>query len=86
MNMASFIPVLVTAVKVANERRTALSRDLAEVDGQQHSDADYEQQKKDLRAHFETSWKPFSAGRLALPARFSESCSTAIASSSPSEE
>lgn len=28
------IPVLVTAVKVANDRRSALSKDLAEVDSQ----------------------------------------------------
>ena len=51
------IPVLVTAIKVANERRTGLSRDLAEVDSQQHSEADYDQLKKDLKAHFETSWQ-----------------------------
>ncbi len=51
------IPVLVTAVKAANERRTALSSDLAEADSQQRSDADYDQLKKDLKAHFETSWQ-----------------------------
>ena len=37
------IPVLVTAVKAANDRRAAVSRDLAEVDSQVHSDADYDQ-------------------------------------------
>ena len=48
------IPVLVTAVKATNERRTALSSDLAEADSQHRSDADYDQLKKDLKAHFET--------------------------------
>jgi hypothetical protein len=49
------IPALVTAVKAANERRTALLRDLAEADSQQQADADYERLKKDLKSHFETS-------------------------------
>ena len=51
------IPVLVEAVKGLNDRREALSQELAEVDGQQHSDADYDQLEKDLQAHFEASWK-----------------------------
>ena len=34
------IPALVEAVKDANERREGLSKDLATIDGQQHSDAD----------------------------------------------
>ena len=51
------IPALVTAVKVANERRIALSSHLTEADSQQRSDADYDQLKKDLKAHFETSWQ-----------------------------
>ena len=51
------IPALVEAVKAANDRRTALSQELAVVDSQQHSDADYDQLEKDLQAHFEASWK-----------------------------
>ncbi|MDE3218774.1 MAG: recombinase family protein [Nitrospirota bacterium] len=51
------IPALVAAVKIANDRRTALSQDLAEVDSQQHSDADYDQLEKELQAYFEASWK-----------------------------
>jgi N-acetylmuramic acid 6-phosphate (MurNAc-6-P) etherase len=46
------IPVLVTAVKIANDRRTAVSRDLAEVDSQQHSDADYGAAEKGLESTF----------------------------------
>jgi hypothetical protein len=48
---------MVDAVKTANERRTTLSQNLAEVDSQQHSDADYDQLEKDLQAHFESTWK-----------------------------
>jgi site-specific DNA recombinase len=51
------IPALVAAVKIANDRRTALSQDLAAVDSQQHSDADYDQLEKELQAHFEASWQ-----------------------------
>lgn len=51
------IPALVEAVKAANDRTIALSQELAEVDSQQHSDADYDQLEKDLQAHFEASWK-----------------------------
>ena len=51
------IPVLVTAVEDANEHRTAISTDLAEVDSQVHSDADYDQLAKTLKAHFELSWQ-----------------------------
>jgi site-specific DNA recombinase len=51
------IPALVEALKLAQERREALSRDLAHVDSQTHSDAEYEQLEKDLQAHFEASWK-----------------------------
>lgn len=51
------IPALVEAVKAANNRRTTLSQELAEVDSQQHSDAEYDQLEKDLQAHFEASWK-----------------------------
>jgi len=51
------IPALVEAVKAANDRTIALSQELAEVDSQQHSDADYDQLEKDLQAHFESSWK-----------------------------
>ena len=51
------IPVLVTAVKAANERKSALLRDLADAESQQHCDADCEQLKNDLRSHFETSWQ-----------------------------
>jgi site-specific DNA recombinase len=51
------IPALVEAVKAANDRTIALSQELAEVDSQQHSDADYDQLEKELQAHFEASWK-----------------------------
>ena len=51
------IPALVEAVKAANDRRTALSEELAGVDSQQHSDADYDQLEKELQAHFEASWR-----------------------------
>ena len=48
---------MVDAVKTANERRSAPSQNLADVDSQQHSDADYDQLEKDLQAHFESTWK-----------------------------
>ena len=51
------IPALVEALKAANERKDALLRELATVNGYQHSDADYDQLEKDLQAHFEASWK-----------------------------
>ena len=51
------IPALVEAVKATNDRRTTLSRELAEVDSQQHFDADYDQLERELQAHFEASWK-----------------------------
>jgi hypothetical protein len=51
------IPALGEAVKVANERRESLSKDLAIIDGQQHSDADYDELEKELQAHFESCWK-----------------------------
>ena len=51
------IPALVEAVQAANDRRMKLSEDLAEVDSQEHSAADYDQLEKDLHAHFESSWK-----------------------------
>ena len=44
-------------MKAANDRRAAVSRDLAEVDSQVHSDADYDQLAKELKAHFEASWQ-----------------------------
>jgi hypothetical protein len=34
-----------------------LSQELAAVDSQQHSDAEYDQLEKDLQAHLEASWK-----------------------------
>lgn len=37
-------------------------------DSQQHSDADYEQLKKDLKSHFETSWQTILS-RQAGPTR-----------------
>jgi site-specific DNA recombinase len=51
------IPALVEALKLAQERREGLSKDLAHVDGQTHSEAEYEQLEKDLNAHYEASWK-----------------------------
>lgn len=51
------IPVLVEAARLCTDRVTTLSQDLAEVDSQQHSDAEYDQLEKDLQAHFEASWK-----------------------------
>jgi DNA invertase Pin-like site-specific DNA recombinase len=51
------IPALVEAVKAANDRRETLSQELAQVDSQQHSDADYDQLEKELQAHFEACWK-----------------------------
>ena len=37
------IPALIEAVKVSNDRRAALSQRLAEVDGQQHTQTDYDE-------------------------------------------
>ncbi len=71
------IPVLVTAVKAANERRSALSSDLAEADSQHRSDADYDQLKKDLKDTLRRHGKRFSAAKWALPARSSASSSKA---------
>ncbi len=51
------IPVLVEALKAANERKDSLLSDLATVNGYQHSEAEYDQLEKDLQAHFEASWK-----------------------------
>lgn len=51
------IPALVEALKAAQERREELSKALAHVDSQTHSEADYEELEKELQAHFETSWK-----------------------------
>jgi hypothetical protein len=51
------IPALVGALKAAHDRRETLSSELAHVDSQQHSDAEYDQLESDLLAHFETSWK-----------------------------
>jgi site-specific DNA recombinase len=51
------IPALVEAARLCTDRVTALSQDLAEVDSQQHSDADYDQLEQDLQAHFESCWK-----------------------------
>lgn len=42
---------------LCNDRRVELSKDLADVDSQQHSDTDYDQLEKELQAHFEASWK-----------------------------
>ena len=58
------IPALVDAVKTANEQKTALSQNLAEVDSQQHSDADYDRLEKDLQAHFESTWKTMLTRRV----------------------
>jgi hypothetical protein len=38
------------------------------VDSQQHSDTDYDQREKDLRAHFEASWKTLLT-RQVVPTR-----------------
>jgi len=43
------MPVLVEAVKATHDRRTALSQELAEVDSQQRSDADYDCSKRICR-------------------------------------
>ncbi|HSL03647.1 MAG TPA: hypothetical protein VK901_08930 [Nitrospiraceae bacterium] len=51
------IPVLVEALKTANERKHSLVSELATVNVYQHSDADYEQLETHLQAHFEASWK-----------------------------
>ena len=51
------IPVLVEALKAANERKDILLSELASVDSQQHSDADYDELEKELNAHFESCWK-----------------------------
>ncbi len=75
------IPALVAAVKIANDRRTVLSQDLAEVDSQQHSDADYDQLEKEPRAHFEASWQTILT-RLFRLARSSENFSARTASPS----
>jgi predicted nucleic acid-binding Zn-ribbon protein len=77
------IPALVAAVKIANDRRTVLSQDLAEVDSQQHSDADYDQLEKEPRAHFEASWQTILT-RLFRLARSSENFSArTVSPSSP---
>jgi len=44
---------------LCNDRRVELSKDLADVDSQQHSDTDYDQLEKELQAHFEASWKRY---------------------------
>ena len=59
------IPALVEALKAANERKDTLLRELATVNGYQHSDADYEQLEKDLQAHFEASWKTILTRQVA---------------------
>ena len=51
------IPALVEALRASNERKDSLSQRTGRVNGQQHSDADYDQLEKDLQAHFEASWK-----------------------------
>ncbi len=62
------IPALVEALKVAQERRGDLLKDLAYIDSQTHSEADYEQLEKDLNAHYEASWKTILARQVG-PAR-----------------
>ena len=52
------IPALIEAVKAANERREALSRDLAMLNSQhQHTDAEWDELEKEMNEHFEVSWK-----------------------------
>jgi site-specific DNA recombinase len=58
------IPALVEALKAANERKDGLLKELATVNGYQHSDADYDQLEKELLAHFESSWKTLLARRV----------------------
>ena len=51
------IPALVEAVKASNDRRAALSQRLAEVDGQQHTQTDYDELEQELKDHFRHSWE-----------------------------
>lgn len=52
-------------MKASNDRRKALSQDLAEVDSLQHSDTDYDQLEEDLRAHFMASWQTVLSRQVA---------------------
>lgn len=51
------IPVLVEAVKAANDRRTVLTKGLAD-SGPPHTETDYDELEQELKDHFGTHGRP----------------------------
>ncbi|MEP6890931.1 MAG: recombinase family protein [Nitrospirota bacterium] len=76
------IPALVEAVKVSNDRRAALSQRLAEVDGQQHLQTDYDELEQELKDRFRHSWETMLSRQIEQTGRSSASSLTETGSPS----